>query len=76
MADGQRLTVVITEDKEGGEDVRKQYLASAFPKAKSHGMKLAQNFKVARTLIGAGNPEVLGLYTWPNAAASRRARAS
>ncbi|ACE83657.1 DUF1330 domain-containing protein [Cellvibrio japonicus] len=74
LTPGQRLTIVFSENKPGGEDVQKKYFEQAFPLAQAAGMQEITTFKVEKTLAGPGKPEGSGLYSWPSKEASQKSR--
>ncbi len=71
---GQRLTLVLSENRPGGEQAQKSYLDRAFPLAQAQGMQEVTTFKIQKTLLGDAAPEGSGLYLWPSSRAADTAR--
>lgn len=69
-------TWVFADEKEDGDQIRKQYLDGAFPMAREAGMRELQGFAAKVTLMGDMTPEFVGLFTWPDALAARSVRES
>ncbi len=71
---GERLTLVLVEDREHGEELRKHYLSKTFSMAESYGFKPLQDFKVTKNLLGEDKMRAAGLYSWPSVEQSNAMR--
>src|SRR5690606_35898620 len=65
VAAGQGLTLVLAEERAGGEDARARYFQGAFPLSQEAGMRELATLRVEKVLLGDGAPQGVGLYAWP-----------
>ncbi|WP_374012597.1 hypothetical protein [Pseudoxanthomonas koreensis] len=76
VAAGQVLTLVLAEERAGGEDARATYFQGAFPLSQEAGMRELASLRVEKVLLGDGAPQGVGLYAWPGREAAAGARAN
>lgn len=69
---GQRLTIVIPEDKPGADAARQQYFSQVFPLAAAEGFSQTAAFDVSKVLVGDSKATQLALFSWPDADAEQR----
>jgi len=72
----ERLTMVIVESKEGGEQAQKEYLEGIQLLAKKNSIRELAIFPITRTLAGLTKPQAVAFYGWQDAAASHEVRHS
>jgi uncharacterized protein (DUF1330 family) len=76
LGKGERLTVVLVQQKEDGASAQQQYVEGVFSLAKQNKIRELKAFPVLRTLSGENKPQAMAFYAWTSAQASQKVRYS